>query len=49
LGRFLQLAVAGSVLAAGHAVDGRLSDRTWQRIWERFNQAQCQIRTALHG
>lgn len=49
LWRFLQLAVAGSVLAAGHAVNGRLSDRTWQRIWERFNQAQCQIRTALHG
>ena len=49
LWRFLQLAVAGSVLAAGHAVDGRLSDRTWQRIWERFNQAQCHIRTALHG
>jgi hypothetical protein len=49
LWRFLQLAVAGSVLAAGHAADGRLSDRTWQRIWQRFNQAQCRIRTALHG
>jgi hypothetical protein len=24
-------------------------DRTWQRIWKRFDQAQCQIRTALSG
>jgi hypothetical protein len=48
LWRFLQLAVAGAVITAGHAVDARLSDRTWQRIWQRFNQAQCHIRTALH-
>jgi hypothetical protein len=49
LWRFLQLAVAGSLLAAGHAVCGRLSDRTWQRIWKRFDRAQSHIRTALHG
>jgi hypothetical protein len=49
LWRFLQLAVAGAVIAAGHAVDARLSDRTWQRIWKRFDHAQCHIRTALHG
>ena len=49
LWRFLQLAVAGAILAAGRAVDSRLSDRTWQRIWQRFNQAQSTIRTALCG
>ena len=48
LWRFLHLAVAGAVIAAGQAVCGRLSDRTWQRIWQRFHQAQCHIRTALH-
>jgi hypothetical protein len=49
LWRFLQLAVAGSVLAASRAFDGWLSVRTWQRIWQRFNQAQCHIRTALYA
>jgi hypothetical protein len=48
LWRFIQLAVAGTVITAGHAVDTRFSDRTWQRIWQRFNQAQCHIRTALY-
>jgi hypothetical protein len=49
LWRFLQGAVAGSILAAIRAVDCRLSERTWQRIWKRFDQGQSQIRTALCG
>jgi hypothetical protein len=49
LWQFLQLAVAGAILAAGRAADSRLSDRTWQRIWRRFRLAQSTIRTALHG
>jgi len=49
LWQFLQLAVAASILAASRAVDCRLSDRTWQRIWRRFNRAQSKIRTALCG
>jgi hypothetical protein len=49
LWQFLQLAVAGAMLAAGRAVDCRLSERTWQRIWRRFRLAQSTIRTALHG
>jgi hypothetical protein len=49
LWQFLQCVVAGSVLAAGRAVDGRFDDRTWQRIWKRFDQGQSNIRTALHG
>jgi hypothetical protein len=49
LWRFLQAAVAGSLAAAGRPVDGRLSDRTWQRTWKRFDQAQSKIRTALCG
>jgi hypothetical protein len=47
LWRFLQHAVAGSIAAAIRAADGRLCDRTWQRIWKRFNQGQSKIRTAL--
>jgi hypothetical protein len=49
LWRFLQYAVAGGILAASRAVDGRLSERTWQRIWKRFDQGQSKIRTALCG
>jgi hypothetical protein len=45
---FLQYAVAGSILAAIRAVNCR-SERTWQRIWKRFNQGQSRIRTALFG
>ena len=37
LWRFLELAIAGSIQAASRAVDCRLSDRTWQRIWQRFH------------
>lgn len=47
LWRFLQLAIVGSVLAAARIIDCHLTDRTWQRIWTRFHQAQSQIRTAL--
>lgn len=46
LWRFLQHA-AGGILAASRAVGCHLSDRTWQRVWKRFNQGQCKIRTAL--
>jgi hypothetical protein len=49
LWRFLQAAVAGSILAAGRALDCQLSERSWQRIWDRFDQAQSKIRTALSG
>ena len=49
LWRFLQRAAAGSTLAAIRAVDSHLSDRTWQRIWKRFDQGQSKIRTALYG
>ena len=49
LWRFLQAALAGSILAAGRALGCQLSDRTWQRIWKRFDRAQSKIRTALCG
>ncbi len=46
--RFLQRAVAGSIAAACRAVaDCRRSERTWQRIWKRFDLGQSKIRTAL--
>jgi hypothetical protein len=47
LWKFLQRAVAGTIAAAIRAADCRLSDRTWQRIWKRFDQGQSKIRTAL--
>jgi len=47
LWRFLTCALAGSVLAACRAVCCHLSHRTLQRIWKRFGQGQCKIRTAL--
>ena len=31
------------------AADCHLSDRTWQRIWKRFDRGQSKIRTALSG
>jgi hypothetical protein len=46
LWRFLQHAVGGGVRAASRAA-GHLSDRSWQRIWKRFDRAQSAIRTAL--
>lgn len=51
LWRFLQRAVAGSILTiratAIRAANCHLCDRTWQRIWKRFDQGQSKIRTAL--
>jgi len=49
LWRFLKRAIAESILAAIRAADCHLSDRTWQRIWKRFDLGQCKIRTALSG
>jgi hypothetical protein len=49
LWQFLQAAVVGGILAASRALDCPLSDRTWQRIWKRFDRAQSKIRTALCG
>jgi hypothetical protein len=49
LWRFLQRAAADGVLAAIRAIRGHLSDRSWQRIWKRFDLAQSKIRTALSG
>jgi hypothetical protein len=45
--RFLQRAVAGGLRAACRACDCPRSDRTWQRLWKRFDQGQSKIRTAL--
>ena len=47
LWRFLKHAAAGPVAAAIRTAGGHLSDRTWQRIWKRFDQGQSKIRTAL--
>lgn len=47
LWRFLLRAATGSLLAAIRATDCPLSDRTLQRLWKRFDQGQCRIRTAL--
>jgi len=47
LWRFLRAAVAGSIAAARQAADCQRSERTWQRIWKRFDLGQSQIRTAL--
>ena len=44
---FLQCAVAGSIRAAIRATDDQRSERTWQRIWKRFDLGQSKIRTAL--
>jgi hypothetical protein len=48
LWRFLKDAVAGSIAAAiRNVTDCRRSDRTWQRLWKRFDLGQSKIRTAL--
>ena len=49
LWRFLKHAVAGSILTAIRTADCHLSDRTWQRVWRRFDLGQSKIRTALLG
>jgi hypothetical protein len=48
LWRFLKGVVAGSIAAASRVVaDCRRSERTWQRIWTRFDLGQSKLRTAL--
>jgi hypothetical protein len=47
LWRFLQGAVAGGIRAAIRTADSQRSDRTWQRLWRRFDLGQSKIRTAL--
>jgi hypothetical protein len=44
--RFLQQVIAGSIAATTRSMMER-SDRTWQRVWKRFQLAQSTIRTAL--
>jgi hypothetical protein len=44
---FLQHAVAGTLANACKAVHHPRSERTFQRIWKRFDRAQSRIRTAL--
>jgi len=46
--RFLQQAIAGSIAAATRSMtESERSDRTWQRLWKRFQLAQSTLRTAL--
>jgi hypothetical protein len=47
LWRFLQRAAADSISAAIRALNCHLSDRTLQRLWQRFDRGQSKIRTAL--
>jgi hypothetical protein len=44
---FLQHAAAGSLAAAIRAADCLRSDKTWLRLWKRFDLGQSKIRTAL--
>ncbi len=44
---FLQHAVVGTMTAAIRAANCQRSDRTFQRIWKRFDRGQSAIRTAL--
>jgi hypothetical protein len=44
---FLKKAVAGSINAAIGETDSPRSDRTFRRIWSRFQRGQSAIRTAL--
>ena len=47
LGTFLRRAVADGLAAAIRAAPGPRSDRSWQRLWRRFDRAQSRLRTAL--
>jgi len=49
LWRFLNRAVAGTIVAAIQAAKCQLSARTMQRVWKRFDLGQSRIRTALSG
>lgn len=44
--QFLQRAATGTIAAACRAAGVR-SERTWQRLWHRFDRAQSRLRTAL--
>jgi hypothetical protein len=46
---FLQRAVAGTLAEAIRAAGCSFSDRTWQRLWNRFDRGQSAIRIALLG
>lgn len=46
---FLQRAVAGTLADATRAADCPRSDRTFRRLWRRFDRGQSAIRTALSG
>jgi hypothetical protein len=46
--RFLQQVITGSIAAATRAMtEHERSDRTWQRLWKRFQLAQSNLRTVL--
>jgi hypothetical protein len=47
LWRFLQRVAGAGIRAAIRAADPQRSDRTWHRLWKRFDLGQCKIRTAL--
>jgi hypothetical protein len=48
LWRFLRQVIAGTLAAATRAMaEHDRSDRTWQRLWKRFQLAQSSIRTVL--
>jgi hypothetical protein len=47
LWRLLQRAASDGILAALRGSDCQRSDRTWLRIWKRFDRGQSKIRTAL--
>lgn len=49
LWRFLQRAAAGGIGAAIRDDPCHRSDRTWYRLWKRFDLGQSKIRTALLG
>jgi len=49
LWHFLQRAVVAGIAAASHASTCSRSDRTWQRLWKRFDLGQGHIRTTLPG
>jgi hypothetical protein len=44
---FLKRVLTGTLRAAIRAAPCQLSDRTWQRIWKRFDLGQSKLRTAL--
>ncbi|MCE9566849.1 MAG: hypothetical protein K8U57_33000 [Planctomycetes bacterium] len=46
---FLQLAVVVAIATAIKTINYPRSERTFQRIWKRFDRAQSGIRTALLG